>query len=195
MSKFKESFRKSTMRKRLIFLFLSSFIFSFNLHSHSSPFREGLELAYYNPQETSFQNLRKVDWLLVRKEERRLYLIKNNKIFAYLPIAVGRNEGKKRKTGDKKTPEGWYRVTFKNPRSTYYRSFGISYPNEEDQDYANRRGLNPGNNITIHGVRPNDGLSYEDNYEATRGCISLSNEDIERLWPVVSVGTPLLIEP
>ena len=51
----------------------------------------------------------KIDFIIVKKSERILYVVKDDKIIKKYDIAIGQNpEGHKLKEGDKKTPEGYY---------------------------------------------------------------------------------------
>ena len=51
----------------------------------------------------------KIDIIIVKKSERILYAVKDDKIIKKYDIAIGQNpEGHKLKEGDKKTPEGYY---------------------------------------------------------------------------------------
>jgi murein L,D-transpeptidase YafK len=50
------------------------------------------------------------------------------------------------------TPEGIYRIDYRNPHSAYHRSLHISYPAAADQQRAAAVGDNPGSDIMIHGL-------------------------------------------
>ena len=46
-------------------------------------------------------------------------------------VALGLNpEGHKERAGDFRTPEGSYRLTRRNPRSDFFLSIQVSYPND-----------------------------------------------------------------
>ena len=76
----------------------------------------------------------KADAVLVIKSERRLYLLFKGVPFASFPVTFGANPtGHKQKQGDERTPEGHYRLDYKNPNSKYYKSIHISYPNAKDR--------------------------------------------------------------
>lgn len=111
-------------------------------------------------------------------------------------ISLGKNpDGAKEMEGDKKTPEGSYKIEFKNPNSKYHLSLRISYPNDLDKSKAESIGVEPGSDIMIHGLPNNMGL-LEDYYltnDWTDGCIAVSNNEIEEIWRVVDVGTPITI--
>ncbi|MBN9495063.1 L,D-transpeptidase family protein [bacterium] len=136
------------------------------------------------------------DFVLVRKGARQLILFAGGRpIKTYGGLQLGDAPvGPKRFEGDERTPEGRYRIDYRNPRSAYHLSLHISYPDAQDRDYAAARGLPPGGAIFIHG-QPNalaDGRMAGD---WTDGCIALSNEEIEELWDAIPDGTPIWIEP
>jgi hypothetical protein len=103
--------------------------------------------------------------------------------------------GTKQYRGDRATPEGRYHITNKksNHSTKYYKALLINYPNDEDKARysANvkngnipKRGI--GNLIEIHGAG-GKGINWTD------GCIALTNDDIDRLFSLVGVGTPVTI--
>lgn len=134
--------------------------------------------------------------ILVTKSERKLVLMRAQKILLRFPVALGANpKGPKRETGDGRTPEGTYHIDAFNPASRYYRALHISYPNLEDLRLAQAAGRTPGGNIEIHGMP----AGYEDvdppffPTDWTDGCIGVSNRAIEVIWKTVSLDTPVVI--
>ena len=140
----------------------------------------------------------KADQVLVEKGESRLHLIRVGEVFASFPVAFGGNpEGHKQQQGDGRTPEGEYILDYKNAKSAYYRSIHVSYPNDRDREEARKRGVNPGGDIMIHG-QPNKWGRFSfitQRFNWTRGCIALSNKNMDRVWDAVDVGTPIEIRP
>ena len=54
-------------------------------------------------------------------------------------IALGLNPvGQKERAGDFRTPEGEYRLIRRNPRSDFFLSIQVSYPNDADVKRARR---------------------------------------------------------
>jgi murein L,D-transpeptidase YafK len=124
-------------------------------------------------------------------------------------IALGLSPvGAKSARGDRKTPEGIYFVTHKNPASKFHLSLGLNYPNPHDAavglksrkishaDYlaiekAHQSKAHPpqatplGGDIYIHG-----GGTQTD---WTWGCIALSNKDVEFLFQHVQIGDKVTI--
>ncbi len=94
-----------------------------------------------------------VSEVLVRKEERRLYLLSGDQVVRSYRIGLGDNpSGHKLFEGDQRTPEGEYVLDWRNPNSDFYKSIHISYPNNRDRELASAWGLDPGGSIMIHGL-------------------------------------------
>jgi len=134
--------------------------------------------------------------VIVDKSDRKLYLFYHNQLIASYHISLGRYpKGPKRVEGDKKTPEGKYVLDFKKENSSYYRAIHISYPNSSDIEYAKKLGKSPGGAIMIHG-QPN-GWGWlspiMQRFDWTSGCIALSNKDMDEIWKLVKLGTPIII--
>jgi len=133
----------------------------------------------------------RADEIRVDKSERRMQLLRDGRVIKTYRILLGDAPvGHKTQQGDERTPEGRYRINFRNERSMFHLSLRVSYPNEADRAQARRRGVDPGGDIMIHGGTP---PGY--NRDWTDGCIALTNLEIEEVWRLVPVGTPILIEP
>jgi L,D-transpeptidase catalytic domain len=138
------------------------------------------------------------DTILVRKGERRMYLMRANRIIAEYPIRLGLNPiGHKEREGDFRTPEGLYQLVGRNPRSDYFLSLEVSYPNDDDRARARKIGVQPGGLIMIHGQPnlPRKSPDYYANYDWTNGCIAVSNSDMVDIWLRTQPGTLIVIRP
>jgi len=140
----------------------------------------------------------KADKVIVLKSKRELILTKGRRFLKTYRIALGgQPEGHKIQEGDQKTPEGNYILDWRNPDSNYYRSIHISYPNESDVLQAEKLSVPPGGDIMIHGLH-ND-LTWMGKFHSlkdwTRGCIAVTNQEIEEIWQAVEDGTPVEIRP
>ena len=130
--------------------------------------------------------------MIVEKFSRRLSLYRNGKILKTYKIALGRNPaGPKIKEGDKRTPEGIYHVDYRNSGSMCYKSLHLSYPNKEDRARAETLGMNPGGDITIHGISNGYGWigPFHRLLDWTVGCIAVTNREMNELWWAVPDGT------
>jgi len=86
----------------------------------------------------------------------------------YKVCALAGTLGPKRMEGDYQVPEGFYSINEFNPKSTYYLSLGINYPNVSDKILSDS--LRPGSAIYIHGSC------------VTVGCIPIRDEQIDELY-------------
>jgi len=141
----------------------------------------------------------KADLVTVIKSQRKMYLSCKGKIIKKYDIALGGNPvGHKRVKGDKRTPEGKYKLDYFKPNSSFYKALHISYPNRKDCKAARKLGKSPGGSIMIHG-QPNNAeikKSFFQRYnDWTAGCIALENDEMEEVLALVSVGTPIYIKP
>ena len=154
-------------------------------------------LAMAEPQ-PALSMIGNVSELVIRKEERRLYLMSGERVVRDYRISLGKTpEGHKLYEGDSRTPEGSYTIDLRNPHSDFYKSIRISYPNAKDRKLAEAWGLSPGGNIMIHGLPNNVGdmaFAYK-GLDWTDGCIAVTNEEMDEIWQLVDVGTPIRILP
>lgn len=147
----------------------------------------------------------------VWKADRKLLLFSAGKVVRSYHIGLGLSPvGDKVRSGDHRTPEGEFYIFTKNPKSAFYLSLGISYPNLEHAKRGLRDGLitkaqynqiveanarkrtppqntRLGGTIFIHG----NGSSTD----WTWGCVALENEEVKELYGAVEVGTPVKINP
>lgn len=135
-----------------------------------------------------------VDLVVVMKASRVLYLYADGEMVDQFPIALGKNPaGTKRQRGDNKTPEGFYRLDWRNPDSIFHRSIHVSYPNASDRAASAELGVDPGDLIMIHGQPDYDDREREGDW--TNGCIAVSNRAIDEIWSRVGEDTRIHIYP
>jgi hypothetical protein len=110
---------------------------------------------------------------------------------------LGKNwVGDKRTRGDMATPEGMYKITkkFDGGKTKYYKALLLDYPNEEDKERFRSEiahGSLPSNAkigglIEIHG-NGGKGIDW------TEGCIALTDREMDVIFNIVRVGTPVTI--
>jgi tetratricopeptide (TPR) repeat protein len=138
------------------------------------------------------------DKVLIEKKERRLTLLSKGEVIKTYKIALGGNPvGPKERQGDNKTPEGTYIIDSRNGDSGYHLSLHISYPNEKDKIRAKELGVSPGGDIMIHGIK--NGLSLVGASHAkvdwTKGCIAVTDEEMEEIYKLVPNDTIVEIRP
>ena len=139
-----------------------------------------------------------IDRIVIEKSARTLSIFANGKKLKTYRIALGRNPvGAKQQEGDKKTPEGIYKIDGRNAQSSFHLALHVSYPSDEDKMRAAVRGVSAGYDIMIHGIQNGLGwigaLHRLSNW--TIGCIAVTDEEIEELWRVTPDGTTVEIRP
>jgi L,D-peptidoglycan transpeptidase YkuD (ErfK/YbiS/YcfS/YnhG family) len=135
--------------------------------------------------------------IVVDKFAQKCYVYRNGVVKTTFDAEFGPNWiGVKQHKGDKATPEGKYHITKKkNHRDTkYYKALLINYPNDDDKarysagikngTISKRTSI--GNLIEIHGDGGR-GANWTD------GCIALTNADMDKLYELAGVGTPVTI--
>ncbi|MEX0991058.1 MAG: L,D-transpeptidase family protein [Actinomycetota bacterium] len=127
--------------------------------------------------------------IVIRLGENKLYLYRGKKIVESYPVATG--------APGFPTPDGSFQIVEKRKNPTWVNpdpnGWGSSMPAEIPPGPGNplgTRALNlnaPG--IRIHGTYDLASLGTA----ASHGCIRMSIKDVEQLYDIVDVGTPVLI--
>ena len=135
--------------------------------------------------------------IVVDKFAREGSLYKNGTLQYKFEIELGDNWiGHKNTQGDKSTPEGRYKIKTKksNGSTKYHKAFLIDYPNEEDKK---RFELNKKNNIINKDAKIGSLIELHGEggkgYDWTTGCVGVKNEDMDKLYKLCNVGTPITI--
>ena len=139
-----------------------------------------------------------VDHVVVYKHERRMVLLSQGKELRSYRVALGGEpSGPKMRQGDHRTPEGLYVLDSRNPNSHFYKAFHISYPTSKDIAAAKKLGVSPGGDIMLHGLPKEYAFVGKAHtlHDWTDGCIAVSNEEMDEIWTLVRVGTPIEIKP
>jgi murein L,D-transpeptidase YafK len=135
----------------------------------------------------------KITSVEVHKADRQLTLLSYGFVIRRYDIDLGSDPvGPKRQRGDGKTPEGAYHITHVNTQSRFTLSLGINYPNEQDLQIAAASGVDPGDEIFVHGLPNGYGSAVPD---WTNGCVAVANGDIKEIVALVQPGTPITIYP
>lgn len=126
--------------------------------------------------------------LLVRIGENKLYLYEDGKITHTWNVAPGQPEYP--------TPTGLYEVTEKRYMPTWINpspdTWGADMPAEIPPGINNPLGLRAINwsapAIRFHGTQ----ALYSLGYNASHGCVRMSNADVIELYDIIDVGTPIV---
>ncbi len=141
---------------------------------------------------------KQADRIVIEKSKHTLTLMSGSTVLKTYKVALGGQPvGPKQRQGDHKTPEGLYVVDRKNPASIFHRALHLSYPNERDRQNARQLGVSPGGDVEIHGLGAKYGWvgAAHRQMDWTDGCIAVTNEEIDEIWPLVPVGTTVEIKP
>lgn len=157
--------------------------------------------------------------ILIRKNAHSLELYSGTICVKTYQCSLGRNpDGAKEVEGDNKTPVGNFSITTKNAKSRFHRFLGISYPAIKDAERglrqkritsaeydaivtATQNKRQPPQTTRLGGNTGIHGNGYGDfflrilpwRFDWTRGCIALTNQDIEELFNLADLGTPVEI--
>lgn len=136
---------------------------------------------------------RLAEHIVISKQTMTLKLYDSQqRLICSFPVAVGKNLGNKRRSGDMKTPEGEFKVQQIQPASHWTHDFGDGKGVIEGC-YGNwfiRLETPPHRGIGIHGTHDPASIGTR----ATEGCIRLHNNDLDSLKPMVKVGMRVTIE-
>jgi len=148
--------------------------------------------------------------IVVTKSANTLELFDGERHVKTYHCITGTNPGQKMIEGDRRTPLGSFRIVYKNPESKYHLSMGLNYPRTEDAQRGLKEGLiskaefdqirlaentngipswytRMGGEIMIHG--------FAEGRDSTAGCVAITNPEIEELYAICDVGTPVEIKP
>lgn len=156
-------------------------------------------------------------WIRVSKSTQTIYVYEGTKLLKEIPADLGYNSfadkerrGSLRDRDHWRTPEGTFFVTKKNDRSQYYKAFVLNYPSREDAERGLKQGLitqeeyhaiaraeamfeTPPMNTALGGMIEIHGKGTGARNNWTQGCVAIPNEEMDDLWNLVKVGTPVLI--
>jgi murein L,D-transpeptidase YafK len=149
-------------------------------------------------QQVVMPQLIHADKIIIEKSRHLLTVYQQEREIATFPVALSQVPvGPKTCVGDKRTPEGIYTVLQHKKDSDFYRALRLSYPSPTDIARARRQGCQPGGDIMIHGLENGYGWVGTAHRSAdwTKGCIAVTNEEMDRLWTLVLDGTTVEIRP
>jgi murein L,D-transpeptidase YafK len=138
------------------------------------------------------------DRIVVEKAQRRLTLFRGAMPLRSYRVALGSQPvGAKVHEGDGRTPEGLYTIDRRNPVSRYHLALHLSYPDARDRARAAALGVSPGGDVMIHGMRR--GLGWLGPLHRlkdwTRGCIAVTDAEVDEIAQAVPDGTVVEIRP
>ncbi len=146
---------------------------------------------------TVFAAEQRADRIVVVKSTRTMTLYTGQTVLRAYKISLGNPLGPKTRQGDRRTPEGTYVISGRNPQSQFHKSLRISYPNAQDVQRARKLRVNPGGDIMIHGLPNGYGRIGKRHllHDWTDGCIAVTDEEVDEIWRLVPNGTTIEIKP
>ncbi len=142
-------------------------------------------------------------YIIVDKSDYELKVYDDEGWYATYPVVFGSKDlSDKYREGDKRTPDGSFKVILKKIHNKWGPELLLDYPNNESVRKFNERrqkGLVPktariGNGIAIHATRPQEEWTVDNFYNWTDGCVSVKYTEMKDLFSYIPVGTPVTIQ-
>ena len=140
--------------------------------------------------------------IIINKSTYELKVYDDEGWYATYPVVFGSKDlGDKMKEGDKRTPDGNFKVILKKINTNWGPELLLDYPNPVAYAKFNERkakGILPknakiGGGIAIHATRPSEEWTVDTYYNWTDGCISVKYTEMKDLYSYIPVGTPVTI--
>ena len=141
-------------------------------------------------------------YIIVDKSEYELYVYDDEGWYATYPIVFGSKDlSDKMKEGDKKTPDGTFKIIIKKIHPKWGPELLLDYPNQTSvEKFKERkakgilpRGAKIGNGIAIHATRPQEEWTVDNFYNWTDGCVSVKYTEMKDLYSYIPLGTVVTI--
>jgi len=142
--------------------------------------------------------------ILIEKSKHKLTLYYNQKPIKSYPVVFGSSPtGDKVREGDRKTPEGIFRIKDLYPHGEWSKFIWLDYPNPTSwrkHFQAKIQGKIPwyhsiGGQVGIHGVPTGTDNMIDNRTNWTWGCPSLKNQDVNEIYQVIQINTLVEIRP
>lgn len=143
-------------------------------------------------------------YIIVDKSDYELKVYDEEGWYATYPIVFGSKDLRdKMRDGDKRTPDGHFKVIQKKIHPKWSYELLLDFPNQECIQRFNERkqkGFLPknakiGGGIAIHATRPQEEWTVDNFYNWTDGCVSVKYTEMKDLYSYIPVGTPVTIQP
>jgi murein L,D-transpeptidase YafK len=141
-------------------------------------------------------------YIIVTKNTYELKVYDDEGWYATYPVVFGSKDlGDKMSQGDRRTPDGSFKVVLKKINKDWGPELLLNYPNDSSYEKFRERkaeGLIPrtakiGDGIAIHATRKSEEWTVDNFYNWTDGCISVKYTEMEDLYSYIPVGTPVTI--
>ena len=192
---------KTYVWQPLITLFIAFFLFSFTgIKKKKSVKKSYVKTTAVRPKAGVKNN---PYYIIIDKSDYELKVYDDQGWYATYPVVFGSNDlNDKYMEGDKRTPEGNFRILLKKIHPKWGYELLLNFPNEESIRKFNerqQRGLVPrnariGGGIAIHATRPQEEWTVDYYQNWTDGCVSLKYKEAQDLYSYIPVGTPVTIQ-
>lgn len=141
-------------------------------------------------------------YIIISKKDYELKVYDDQGWYATYPCVFGSDDLRdKYMEGDKRTPDGKFKVLLKKINPKWGFELLLDYPNAQSVEKFKERkekGVIPrnariGGGIAIHATRPNEEWTVDYYQNWTDGCISLKYTEAKDLYSYIPVGTPVTI--
>lgn len=189
---------KARPRYILIIILFSCVLFSF-----TSGKRTNNEDSYFIDSIVKTRTTANPYYIIISKKSYELRVYDDQGWYATYPCVFGSNDFRdKYMAGDKRTPEGNFKIILKRNNTKWKYELLLNYPDPESYkkfDERKTEGLIPknaqiGGGIAIHATRPQEEWTVDYYQNWTDGCVSLKYSEAADLYSYIPVGTPVTIE-
>jgi murein L,D-transpeptidase YafK len=142
-------------------------------------------------------------YIIIDKSDYELKVYDDEGWLATYPVVFGSNDLRdKFMEGDKRTPEGQFKVLLKKIHPKWGPELLLDFPNQETmKKFQQRKGqglvpktAKPGGGIAIHATRPEEEWTVDYYQNWTDGCVSLKYTEAKDLYSYIPAGTPVTIQ-
>jgi murein L,D-transpeptidase YafK len=181
-------------------------VFSILFFSFIKPKKGVIKKKFYAVTKISTPNKVVKDnpyYIIIDKSDYELKVYDAQGWYATYPVVFGSNDmNDKYMEGDKRTPEGHFKILLKKIHPQWGPELLLDFPNPESIKKFNERqakGLIPknariGSGIAIHATRPQEEWTVDYYQNWTDGCISLKYSEAKDLFSYIPAGTPVTIQ-
>jgi murein L,D-transpeptidase YafK len=140
--------------------------------------------------------------IIIDKSDYELQVFDDSGWLSTYPVVFGSKDlSDKMMEGDKKTPDGEFKVLLKKTNKQWGLELLLDYPNPESRrkfEERKKAGKIPtkariGNGIAIHGTRPESEWTVDNFVNWTDGCISVKYTEMKELYALIPQGTPVTV--
>ena len=142
-------------------------------------------------------------YIIVDKSDYELKVFDEEGWYATYPIVFGSKDlSDKMREGDRRTPEGNFKIIIKKIHPKWGPELLLDYPNESSvQKFTERKAKGQisknakiGNGIAIHATRPEEEWTVDNFYNWTDGCVSVKYTEMKDLFSYIPIDTRVTIQ-